>query len=253
MAGHPPLHGRRAHHRQPGHRPARPNQGGHSSTRVNRRLTAVSENHASLLLHHLTGRGQLAFLNDVSSVPLQQALRHLQAAFAAFWNKSSGHPKFKAKKRSRASAEYTRSAFRYRDGQLTLGKLDGPLAIVWSRSLPPGAEPSTVTVSRDAGGRWFVSLLVDDAIAPMAPAIHTDTGEVSIVGLDAGLTSLITLSTGEKLSNPRHERRDQQRLAKAQRSLAHKQWGSRNRERARIKVARVHAGLLTVAATICTS
>jgi putative transposase len=195
----------------------------------------------SALLTEWKRTDELAFLNDVSSVPLQQALRHLQAAFAAFWNKRGGYPKFKAKKRSRASAEYTRSAFRYRDGQLTLAKLDGPLAIVWSRPLPPGAEPSTVTVSRDAAGRWFVSLLVEDAIALMAPPIHTDTGEVSMVGLDAGLTSLVTLSTGEKLANPRHERRDQQRLAKAQRSLAHKQRGSRNWERARIRVARVHA------------
>ena len=184
---------------------------------------------------------ELAFLNDVSSVPLQQALRHLQAAFAAFWNKSGSYPKFKVKKRSRAAAEYTRSAFRYRDGQLTLAKLDGPLAIVWSRPLPPGAEPSTVTVSRDAAGRWFVSLLVEDAMAPLPPAIHPDTGEVHVVGLDAGLTSLVTLSSGEKLANPRHERRDQQRLAKAQRGLARKQRGSRNRERARRKVARVHA------------
>ena len=184
---------------------------------------------------------ELAFLNDVSSVPLQRALRHLQAAFAAFWNKRGNHPKFKAKKRSRASPEYTRSAFRYRDGQLTLAKLDGPLAIVWSRPLPPGAEPSTVTVSRDAAGRWFVSLLVQDAMAPLPPAIHPDTGEAHVVGLDAGLTSLVTLSSGEKLANPRHERRDQQRLAKAQRGLARKQRGSRNRERARRKVARVHA------------
>src|SRR6266496_6196501 len=105
---------------------------------------------------------ELAFLAEVSSVPLQQALRHLQGAFAAFWDKRAAYPRFKSKKRSRASAEYTRSAFRWRDGQLTLAKLTGPLAIRWSRPLPPGAEPSTVTVSRDAAGRWFVSLLVQD-------------------------------------------------------------------------------------------
>jgi putative transposase len=194
----------------------------------------------SVLLTGWKRTDELAFLNDVSSVPLQQALRHLQAAFTAFWNRSAGYPKFKAKKRSRASAEYTRSAFRYRDGQLSLAKLEGPLAIVWSRPLPPRAEPSTVTVSRDAAGRWFVSLLVEDVIAPLPPAIHTDTGEVYVVGLDTGLTSLVALSTGEKLTNPRHERRDQQRLTKVQRGLARKQPGSRNRERARVKVARVY-------------
>jgi putative transposase len=195
----------------------------------------------SALLTEWKRADELAFLNDVSSVPLQQALRHLQAAFAASWNRSAGRPRFKAKKRSRSSAEYTRSAFRYRDGQLSLAKLNGPLAIVWSRPLPPGAEPSTVTVSRDAAGRWFVSLLVEDAIALLPPAIHPDTGNANVVGLDAGLTTLVTLSTGEKLANPRYECRDQQRLTKAQRGLARKQRGSRNRERARAKVARVHA------------
>jgi putative transposase len=95
----------------------------------------------------------LGFLNEVSSVPLQQSLRHLQTAFTAFWEKRSRYPRFKSRKRGRASAEYTRSAFRWRDGRLTLAKMDGPLDIVWSRPLPEGAEPSTVTVSRDPASR----------------------------------------------------------------------------------------------------
>src|SRR5690349_4569124 len=61
---------------------------------------------------------ELAFLAEVSSVPLQQALRHLQAAFANFFAKRAGYPVFKSRKKSRASAEYTRSEFRYRDGRL---------------------------------------------------------------------------------------------------------------------------------------
>jgi putative transposase len=112
--------------------------------------------------------------------------------------------------------------------------MSGPLDIRWSRPLPDGAQPSTVTVSRDAAGRWFVSVLVEEAIEP-PPA--TDTA----VGIDAGITSLVTLSTGEKIANPRHERRDRLRLAKAQRDLSRKQKGSANREKARRKVARVHA------------
>src|SRR4051794_6169288 len=79
---------------------------------------------------------ELAFLNEVSSVPLQQALRHLQAAFANFFAKRAKYPAFKSRKKSRLSAEYTRSAFRWRDGRLTLAKMDGPLNIVWSRPLP---------------------------------------------------------------------------------------------------------------------
>ena len=109
-----------------------------------------------------------------------------------------------------------------------------PLAIRWSRPLPEGAEPSTVTVSRDSAGRWHVSLLCEVTVQD-GPA--TD----AVVGVDAGVTSLVTLSTGEKVTNPRHERRDRVRLARAQRVLARKQRGSANREKARRRVARVYA------------
>ncbi|HEY0698325.1 MAG TPA: RNA-guided endonuclease TnpB family protein [Micromonospora sp.] len=177
---------------------------------------------------------ELAFLNEVSSVPLQQALRHLQVAFVNFWAKRARYPSFKSRKRSRRSAEYTTSAFRWRDGRLTLAKMTEPLHIVWSRPLPEGASPSTVTVSQDSAGRWFVSLLCDDVIEPV-PAINT------AVGVDAGLTSLLTLSTGEKIVNPRHERRDRAALARAQRHLARKEKGSANRAKARVTLARVHA------------
>ncbi|MFF4608137.1 IS200/IS605 family element transposase accessory protein TnpB [Streptomyces sp. CAI-21] len=177
---------------------------------------------------------ELAFLAEVSSVPLQQALRHLQTGFGNFFAKRAQYPRFKSRKKSRASAEYTRSAFKWRDGQLTLAKMAEPLGIRWSRPLPEGAEPTTVTVSRDAAGRWFVSLLCEDSL-PSAPATSAS------VGIDAGITSLVTLSTGEKITNPRHERRDRARLAKAQRELSRKMKGSANREKARRAVARVHA------------
>ena len=177
---------------------------------------------------------ELAFLNEVSSVPLQQALRHLQAAFVNFFAKRAKYPTFKSRKKSRASAEYTRSAFRWRDGRLTLAKMREPLRIIWSRPLPEGAQPSTVTVSRAAAGRWFVSILVEETIRPLVPV-------ESSVGVDAGITALVTLSTGEKIVNPRHERRDRRRLARAQRVLAHKQPSGKNRAKARLKVARIHA------------
>ncbi|WP_212819122.1 RNA-guided endonuclease InsQ/TnpB family protein [Polymorphospora rubra] len=197
------------------------------------RREGVGYNATSALLTGWKKTEELAFLNEVSCVPLQQALRHLQVAFTNFWAKRAGYPSFKSKKRSRRSAEYTTSAFRFRDGELTLAKMSQPLNIVWSRPLPAGASPSTVTVSQDAAGRWFVSLLCNDTITPV-PAPGT-------VGIDAGLTHLLTLSTGEKVTNPRHERADRQRLARAQRDLARKEKGSANRAKARLKAARVHA------------
>lgn len=178
--------------------------------------------------------GDYDFLSEVSSVPLQQAPRHLQTAFANFFAKRAKYPTFKSRKKSRLSAEYTRSAFRWRDGRLTLAKMDQPLAIVWSRPLPEGAEPSTVTVSKDAAGRWFASMLVEEKINPLPPVPRN-------VGVDAGITALATLSTGEKIVKPRHERRDRRKLAKAQRNLARKEKGSANRQKAELAVARVHA------------
>ncbi|HTF08330.1 MAG TPA: transposase, partial [Asanoa sp.] len=197
------------------------------------RQERVTYNDTSAMLTAWKKTEELAFLNEVSCVPLQQALRHLQTAFTNFWSKRAKYPTFKSKRTSRRSAEYTTSAFRYRDGALTLAKMPEPLDIVWSRPLPGGAEPSTVTVSQDAAGRWFVSLLCQDVIP--------ETTATGTVGIDAGLDCLLTLSTGEKVTNPRHERRDRERLARAQRQLARKEKGSANRAKARLKVARVHA------------
>lgn len=200
------------------------------------RQERVNYNATSAMLTAWKKTDELAFLNEVSSVPLQQTLRHLQGAFTSFWEKRSRYPRFKSKKHSRASAEFTPSAFRYRDGHLYLAKLTEPLDIVWSRSLPEGATPSTVTVSRDAAGRWFVSLLCEDVIE-QTPAAG------GAVGIDAGLDSLLTLSTGEKIVNQRFERADRKRLARAQRALAKKEKGKdkKNRAKAALKVARVHA------------
>jgi putative transposase len=194
----------------------------------------VGYGQSSALLTEWKRDPELAFLGEVSSVPLQQALRHLQAAFAAFFAKRARYPRFKSKKKSRASAEYTRSAFTWRNGRLTLAKMKDPLDVVWSRPLPEGAEPSTVTVSRDAAGRWHVAILIETTVGALPP---TDAA----VGVDAGITNLVTLSTGEKVTNPRHEHTDRRTLAKAQRALSRKEKGSVNRAKATVRVARIHA------------
>ncbi|MFC5782587.1 RNA-guided endonuclease InsQ/TnpB family protein, partial [Streptomyces aureus] len=154
------------------------------------RQERVNYNQSSAMLTAWKKTEELAYLNEVSSVPLQQALRHLQVAFTHFFGKRARYPRFKSRKKSRKSAEYTASAFRFRDGELSLAKMSESLRIVWSRPLPDGVSPSTVTVSQDAAGRWFVSLLCDD------PGIkHLPTTDAAI-GIDAGLDHLLTFSTG---------------------------------------------------------
>ncbi|WP_089792743.1 RNA-guided endonuclease InsQ/TnpB family protein [Halomonas korlensis] len=172
-----------------------------------------------------------AFLNEVSSVPLQQCLRHQQAAFKHFFDGRARYPSFK-RKRHRQSAEFTRSAFTYRDGQLFLAKCKAPLAIRWSRELP--SDPTTVTVSKDSAGRYFVSCLCEfnPESLPITP---------KMVGIDLGLKDLFVTSDGHRIGNPRHTATYATRLAKAQRRLSKKTLGSKNRAKARQKVARLHA------------
>ncbi len=204
------------------------------TTAWHQRQERVGYSHTSAMLTAWKKTQELSFLTEVSCVPLQQTLRHLHTAFRNFFDRRAKYPRFKSKKKSRASAEYTASAFRYCDGHLTLAKMAEPLDIVWSRPLPEGARPSTVTVSRDAAGRWFVSLLCEDTVE-QTPAVN------NAVGVDTGITSVVTLSTGEKVANPRHEQRDRARLAKAQRALSRKQPSSANRNKARRKMARACA------------
>jgi putative transposase len=166
---------------------------------------------------------------------LQQALRHLDTAFRNFFAKRARYPRFK-KKRGRQAATYASSAFRWdaTARTLTLAKMEEPLAIHWSRPLPVGAVPTSVTVSQDTAGRYFVSFLVAEEIAPLP---ETD-GQA---GIDLGLHDVVVFDSGEKVGNPHFVRRDEAQLAKAQRRLARKRQGSKNREKARKKVARIHA------------
>jgi putative transposase len=174
-----------------------------------------------------------AWLGEVSCVPPQQALRHLDKAFRNFFAGRAQYPVYK-KRHGEQAAEYTRSAFGWDGKALTLAKMDAPLNIRWSRPLPRGCRPTTVTITRDTANRYFISLLVEEEIAPL-PVVN------KMVGLDLGLTSMVVLSSGESIGNPRYFVRDEQKLAKAQRRLAKKKQGSRNRARARLKVARLHA------------
>jgi putative transposase len=200
------------------------------------RQERVGYNETSGMLTTWKKQEDLQFLNEVSCVPLQQGLRHLQKAFANFWAGRAKYPNFK-KKRSGGSAEFTRSAFKWKHGQLWLAKCSQPLPIRWSRILPKGCEPSTITVRLDASGRWFVSLLVDDPTIKALPKVD------KAVGIDAGITSLITTSDGEKIANPKHFKRLRFKLRQAQKSLSRKGEDSNHREKARREVARIQVAI----------
>jgi putative transposase len=182
-----------------------------------------------------------AWLGEVSAVVLQQALADLNVAYRNFFASCSGKrkgrrvalPRFRSRKDNRQAIRFTRNArFTVLDnGRLRLPKI-GDLAVRWSRSLP--AEPSSVTVIRDAAGRYFASFVVQTLDDPL-PLVDSETG------IDLGLTHFAVLSDGTKVAAPKFLRRAARKLKRLQQDLSRKQRGSQNRTKAVVKVARAHA------------
>lgn len=178
------------------------------------------------------------WLAEVSNIPLQQSITDLGVAwknyFDSFKGKRKGRrisrPKFK-KRNSRQSARFRIGGFSIKHGKIYLAKI-GRIKVVWSRKLP--TSPSSVTVIKDAANRYFVSFVVE-----VVPTILPDNGQS--VGIDLGITDFATLSTGEKIKAPKPLKKHLRRLAQAQRRLARRKKGSKRRELARRKVAKIHA------------
>ena len=177
----------------------------------------------------------LAFLNEVSCVPLQQALRHQHKAFSAFFTKCARYPRFKSRV-GRQSAHYTRSAFSLRGGVLQVAKTAAPLRFIWTwpEIDVTTLDPGMVIVSREPDGRWYVTFTADTH----APGMPPQPGRA--VGVDLGVKDFAVTSDAQRVANPRHLQRRARNLARYQRRLARCQPGSRNRRKAAAKVARAH-------------
>ena len=182
-----------------------------------------------------------AWLGEVSSVVLQQALADLNIAYRSFFASVMGGrkgpkvapPRFRSRKDRRQAVRFTANS-RFRvlgNGRLRLPKI-GDIEIRWSRDLP--AAPSSVTVIRDAAGRFFASFVVEAGREPLP-----ETGREC--GIDLGLTHFAVLDDGTKVAAPKFLRRAEKKLRRAQRDLSRKQKGSGKRDKARVRVARAHA------------
>src|SRR5262249_37959115 len=141
--------------------------------------------------------------------------------------------RFKSRKDNRQSVRFTANArWSITPGQdLRLPKI-GDVRVKWSRRLP--STPSTVTVIKDAAGRYFCSFVVETVPETLPPV-------ASQIGVDLGLGHFAVLSDGAKIDSPRFLRRAEKRLKRAQQSLSRKAKGSHNREKARLRLARAHA------------
>jgi putative transposase len=178
-----------------------------------------------------------AWLADAPSVALVQACNDARRAYRSWFDSMSGyrkgrrvgHPRFR-RKHGRQSIRLTRNGFRLHGQQLYVAKI-GDIKVRWSRRLPN--EPSSVTVIREADGRYYASFVVEREAAPL-PAGECETG------IDVGLDRLVVTSSGEIITNPRFLRAKQRHLAQAQQALSRKAKGSANRAKARHKVAVLH-------------
>jgi IS605 OrfB family transposase len=188
-----------------------------------------------------------AWLGEVSAVILQQSLADLCRAYRNWLadlrrikaTRPKGEnaklkvrkPRYKRRQHQQAIRFTANARFRLLpNGRLRLPKI-GDVKVRWSRELP--SAPSSITVSLDSAGRYHASFVVETAEAPLPTA---DTA----VGIDLGLTTFAALSTGEKVDNPRWLRQREKALRRSQRNMARKRTGSKNREKARHKVARLH-------------
>ncbi len=171
------------------------------------------------------------WLGEVSCVPLQQTLRHLQTAFRGFFEKRTAFPGFKSKHGEQA-AEFTRSAFTWdgKQNNLRLAKM-GHLRIHWSRQF--ASIPSTVTITKNCAGQYFATLCLDEHVEALPSTGHG-------VGIDLGINRMATLSNGELVANPRHLERRLRKMRSLHRCLSRRTKGSGRWRRQKLKVARLH-------------
>lgn len=195
---------------------------------------ATSYADSDKMLTALKREEQFSWLREVSSVPLQQTLRHQHRAMVNFFEKRARYPRHKTRKRGKDSATYTERGFSFRDGVLRLAKMPEPLDVRWSRPLPEGAVPSTVTVSRDRAGRHFVTLLVEEAVEHLP-------GKEKAVGIDLGVKTWAVDSEGNRIEAPSHLKRALRKVERAQRAYSRTDKGSGKRAKARKRLTRAHA------------
>jgi putative transposase len=177
------------------------------------------------------------WLAGVSNIPLQQSIQDLGVAFKNFFESRSGKrkgpkvrfPRFK-KKLNQQSARFRKGGFSIKAGKVYLAKI-GDIKTKWSRPLP--SEPSSVTVIKDCAGRYFLSFVVEVEPITVEPKNQG-------VGVDLGIETLATLSTGEKIKAPDTRHLDKH-IRKGKRKLARATKGSKRRESLRLAIARMEA------------
>lgn len=177
------------------------------------------------------------WLKEIDSLALANAQMNLDKAYKNFFrDKSVGFPKFKSKKNNHYS--YTtnnqKNTINIVDGKyIKLPKLKTLIRIKQHRQIPKDGKIKSATISKNPSGKYYISILVEQKIKELPK------NEFAI-GIDLGLTDFAITSDGVKYSNPRYLRKSLNKLAKEQRKLSKKKKGSKNKNKQRIKVAKLH-------------
>lgn len=175
------------------------------------------------------------WLSEVCSHSLQNEMANLDQAYTRFFREKKGFPKFKSKHSNNKSYSTTQI------GIISIGvyhvKLPKLGKVPCRVSRPVTGRVMKATISQTASGKYFVSILCKDSLEVPDKLQIT---EVGTVGIDLGLKQFAVLSTGERIANPRNLKKAQKRLRRAQRTLSRRKPGSKNRNKARIRVAIVH-------------
>jgi len=181
------------------------------------------------------------YLTAVHSQVLQEVLKRLDKSFQNFFRRvkkgeKPGYPRFKARDRFN-SFTFPQSGFKIEWGKLVLSKI-GAIKLIQHREIPEEGTIKTCAIKR-AVDQWYVSFTVELPHSDKEGE-RVEINPASAVGIDLGLTDMATLSTGEKIDNPKWLRGSEKKLAKEQRRLARKKRGSNNRKKQKVIVGVGH-------------
>ena len=179
---------------------------------------------------------EYCWLKEVNSLSLQASLANLDSAFTKFFREHKGFPRFKSKKDGKQSFSIPQNTrVDFENGRIFIPKFKGGIKTKFHRTFEGIVKSSTI--SRTATGKYFVSILVEvnEPDMPMKPICENKT-----VGIDLGIKTFAVLSDGTEIPNPKHLKQSLDKVKKLQRSLSHKNKGSKNRDKARRKLALAH-------------
>lgn len=179
---------------------------------------------------------EYCWLKEVNSLSLQASLANLDSAYTKFFREHKGFPRFKSKKDSKQSFSIPQNTrVDFENGRIFIPKFKGGIKTKFHRTFEGIVKSSTI--SRTATGKYFISILVEvnESDVPMKPIC-----ENKAVGIDLGIKTFAVLSDGTEIPNPKHLKQSLDKVKKLQRSLSHKNKGSKNRDKARRKLALAH-------------